>query len=172
MSYGIVKEWRKRRRASQAVMPVTLGTVWWDCSKDSDEEEVVSRGNGLPLSSDCSGQGFHVLIGRGFRRPHQWTHVVCFRRRVPHHFCGQAETEPQDRDSRKCTCSWGQWEQLCRVPGDFAPAGSLLLHRQREHSEAAAPHPDSHGGHQGNGLWSTGRGRADSREKARGRLGS
>lgn len=140
----------------------------------SDEtvlELFFSRGRGLLLSSDSSGQGFHVLTGRGLgsRRPYQWTHVVCDRRRVPDHFCGQTKTEPQGRNSRKRSCRWGQWKQFCRVPGDPAPAGSLLLHRQREHTEAAAPYPDSHGGHQGNSCEVLGR---DGRQAEKNQRGS
>lgn len=167
MSYGMVKEWGKGRRAPRAVMPATLSL-----SDETVLELFFSRGSGLLLSSDSSGQGFHVLTGRGLgnRRPYQWTHVVCDRRRVPDHFCGQTKTEPQGRNSRKCSCRWGQWKQFCRVPGDPAPAGSLLLHRQREHTEAAAPYPDSHGGHQGNSLRSAGEGRQTGREEPKGKL--
>lgn len=65
------------------------------------------------------------------------------RRGVPHHFCGQKEAEQEVGRQR------GGRQQLGGDAGDAAPAGSLLLHRQGQHPEAPAPHPDRLHRHQG-----------------------
>lgn len=65
------------------------------------------------------------------------------RRGVAHNFCGQTEAEQEVRRERP------QCQQLCGDPGDPAPAGSLLLHRQGQHPAPAAPHPDRLHRHQG-----------------------
>ena len=67
---------------------------------------------------------------------------VCIHRgRVINDLCGQAEVESD------VWSDWIQWHSC--DSGSSAPAGCLLLHRQREHPAQAAPHPDRLHCHQG-----------------------
>ena len=68
---------------------------------------------------------------------------LCGRRGGSHNICGQKEAEQESRGERLL----GQL--LGGDPGGPAPAGRLLLHRQREHPAQAAPHPDRLHRHQG-----------------------
>lgn len=71
--------------------------------------------------------------------------VSLLRRGVTHNFCGQTEAEQEVRKKRS------QHEQLCSDSGDPAPARSLLLHWQGQHTAQTPPHPDCLHCHKGRG---------------------
>lgn len=72
--------------------------------------------------------------------------VSLLRRGVTHNFCGQTEAEQEVRKK------WSQHEQLCSDSGDPAPARSLLLHWQGQHTAQTPPHPDCLHCHKGRGI--------------------
>lgn len=68
-------------------------------------------------------------------------HASFLRGGITHDLLGQTEAEQKVRGQRK---------QLRGLPGNLAPVGGVILHRQREHPTKTPPPADCYICHQGN----------------------